>query len=260
MEDFPLQGDETNDINKDGESMSMEQADNESYASWKNTSDPVLEEVIMGLTDRSRKFSTPFELSDYVEDMLRAQTRQAGARALSWTQCDFDRVGGKNTLRAIWENLKSETRIVGRKRKNCGCSEEEEGTDTERKRLCVSLDLSGTCSRLDDIKLDSSGSNTSGLRDDEESSSSLDVSRLLEETGDLREADRCIREAEELLMEIREEYPSLTSLSESYESNTDSGNSEEQWGGGHRASPRLATEPEKRSGIGGITRMTVMKK
>ena len=232
MEDFPLQGDETNDINKDGESMSMEQADNESYASWKNTSDPVLEEVIMGLTDRSRKFSTPFELSDYVEDMLRAQTRQAGARALSWTQCDFDRVGGKNTLRAIWENLKSETRIVGRKRKNCGCSEEEEGTDTERKRLCVSLDLSGTCSRLDDIKLDSSGSNTSGLRDDEESSSSLDVSRLLEETGDLREADRCIREAEELLMEIREEYPSLTSSSESYESNTDSGNSEKQWGGG----------------------------
>ena len=52
----------------------------------------------------------------------------------------------------------------------------------------------------------------------------------MEETGDLREVERLVRGAEELLMEIREEYPSLTTSSESYESDTDSGNSEVLWG------------------------------
>ena len=92
--------------------------------------------------------------------------------------------------------------------------------------------MSGTCGRLEDLNLASSDSNVSGLRDEVDSSSvsSLDVSRLLEETGDMREVNRLVRGAQELLMEIREEYPSLSSSSESHESDTDSGNSEVLWG------------------------------
>ena len=121
--------------------------------------------------------------------------------------------------------------MIGRKRKSCECSDDER-SDAEIKKLCVSLDLSGTCSRLGDIDLASSDGNISDLREEKDSSSvsSLDVSRLLEETGDLREVERLVRGAEELLMEIREEYPSLTTSSESYESDTDSGNSEVLWG------------------------------
>ena len=192
--------------------------------------------MILSLTDRRMKFSTPFELSEHIENMLKAQASQAGARALSWRLSDFDRVGGKNTLRMIWSSLKSELRVEGRKRK---ILEDDEDPNTElgccgsSKRMCMSLDLSGTCSKMEGLGLglDTSSSYCSVLRTSSESGSSLNVSRLLEETDDRGEVERLIREAGELLVEIREEFPEIVSSSESSALDSDSGTSEVQWGG-----------------------------
>ena len=67
----------------------------------------------MSLTDRSRKFSNPFDLSQHIQQVLRDQAEQAGSRAVTWTLRDFDKVGGPETLRTIWADLKAEERVVG---------------------------------------------------------------------------------------------------------------------------------------------------
>ena len=81
-----------------------------------NTSDPVMEQVIISLTDRSSKFNNPFQLAEHIEQMLRTQAEQAGTRALSWNISDFDKIGGQNTLRTVWNSLKEEHRVCGLKR------------------------------------------------------------------------------------------------------------------------------------------------
>ena len=197
--------------------------------SWKDSSDPVIESVIMSLTEREAMFSNPFELADHIREALVNQAEQSGSRALSWTLGDFDRIGGKNTLRTIWDNLKFERRVIGVKRKMSDNGEEEES-----KRLCRSLDLSGTCGRLSEIQLRSDSSETlseecSKLRESSLSGSEVNVSLLLEETDNREEVERILEEAEDLLEEVRAEFPGLTSSSESvYDS--DSGNSEARWG------------------------------
>ena len=203
---------------------------------WSDTSDPLMEQVIINLTDRSSMFSNPFQLTEHIRETLIRQAEQSGARAISWSLSDFDKIGGKNTLRTVWSSLKSERRVRGVKR-NAESSAEE----TEKKKLCVSLDVSGTCNILSRIVLRSSdSSDVSVLRHDSDSDSSIDVSQLLRETRDNGLSGILVQNANELLMNIEEELPALTPASEteSYQSeyqdfsseSEDSGNSEVKWG------------------------------
>ena len=73
-----------------------------------NTSDPIFERVIFGLTDRRAVFNNQFQLMKHIQDMLVSQAEQAGSRALSWSLS-----GGTGSLRAVWGELKSEERVRG---------------------------------------------------------------------------------------------------------------------------------------------------
>ena len=134
------------------------------------------------------------------------------------------------------EELKKEHRVTGLKRKmeDTGCNEgvPEKNEARPAKKLCESLNLSGTCERLGDIALSSDHSNCSSLRGSDSSDLSVDVSGLLERTRDTGEVDRLLEGARELLIEVMEDIPNLTSSSDSIdEPSSDSGNSEVEWGG-----------------------------
>ena len=133
----------------------------ESDDSWKNTTDPDFEQVIIGLLDREKLFCNPFQLSRHVQEMLAAQASQAAARAITWSMVDFERVGGNGTLRTVWNALKDENRVKGLKRPH---SEGDAEENKEEKQMCCSLDLSGTCHRLQLIDIVSEGSSCSGER------------------------------------------------------------------------------------------------
>ena len=75
-----------------------------------------MEHVLLNLTDRNRSFNNPFQLATHVQEILLKQAEQAGGRAVSWKLEDFDKVGGANTLRMVWNELKSESRVLGKKR------------------------------------------------------------------------------------------------------------------------------------------------
>ena len=100
------------------------------------------------------------------------------------------------------------------------------------KKLCYSFDLSGTCSRLEEIGILSDSSDYSFERADSDSSSELDISLLLERTRDDGEVDRMVQEARALASEALEDIPELSSSTESWQEDepSDSGNSEVQWG------------------------------
>ena len=115
---------EASPMNVSGHTCSREQ--NECTASWLNSSDPILEQVILGLTDRSSKFSNPFQLAEHIQEMLITQAEQAGGRALTWNIADFDRIGGRDTLRTIWADLKAEQRVRGVKMNASMSSDDEE--------------------------------------------------------------------------------------------------------------------------------------
>ena len=123
--------------------------------SCKNSFDPVLEQVILGLTDRDEIFHNPFQLASHVAKTLMNQIEQASNRAISWNLSSFDRVGGKNTLRVIWEQLRLERRVVGKKRKATDGGSSTGYNDDGRKKLCEDIDASGTCERLYNILLKS---------------------------------------------------------------------------------------------------------
>ena len=163
---------------------------------WKDSSDPIIERVILGLTDRNKTFNNPFQLSTHIREMLVAQATQAGARALSWRLEDFDKIGGEGTLRSIWRDLKGEWRVHGVKRARSEGDIEEE---RYRKRLCDSLNMSGTCEMLENVKLLSSNGSYSTECSVERSCSETDVdqeiSLLLERTRDTRDIDFMIEEA-----------------------------------------------------------------
>ena len=163
---------------------------------WKDSSDPIIERVILGLTDRNKTFNNPFELSNHIREILVAQATQAGARALSWRLEDFDKIGGEGTLRSIWRDLKGEWRVHGVKRARSEGDIEEE---RYRKRLCDSLNMSGTCEMLENVKLLSSNGSYSTECSVERSCSETDVDQeiflLLERTRNTRDIDLMIEEA-----------------------------------------------------------------
>ena len=70
-------------------------------------------------------------------------------------------------------NLKLELRVVGMKRKASESSSEEV---LPNKKLCCSLDLSGTCGRLGEINLQTDSSDCSRERAHSDSVSELEVS------------------------------------------------------------------------------------
>ena len=190
-----------------------------------------MEQVLLNLTDRDRSFNNPFQLATHVQEILLKQAEQAGGRAVSWKLEDFDKVGGANTLRMVWNELKSESRVLGKKR---SLEEEDESVQSAEKKLCASLDMSGTCGRLRGMGLSSDSSDCQNLRNDSTSSSEseVDVSLLLENTRATSEPDRLMDEALNIIEPLREEVPGLVSTeSSAVEDYSDSGNSECQWGG-----------------------------
>ena len=189
--------------------------------------DPDFEQVIIGLLDREKLFCNPFQLSRHVQEMLAAQASQAAARAITWSMVDFERVGGNGTLRTVWNALKDENRVKGLKRPH---SEGDAEENKEEKRMCCSLDLSGTCHRLQLIDIVSEGSSCSVERDGSGSESELDISRLLEETRDRGDVSVMLEDARALVDEVLQEIPDLTSSEGSWEEFSDSGNSEVEWG------------------------------
>ena len=135
----------------------------------------------------------------------------------------------------VWRNLKSEQRLKGKKR----VVDENDNVEVhgDEKRLCISLDVSGTCDRFGVLDLESSSCESSKLRGSSDSDSSIDVSYLLESTRSNGLSEVLIENARNLLQEI-EELPLLSSETESEQneyvldeaSESDSGNSEIRWG------------------------------
>ena len=78
------------------------------------------------------------------------RSEETGTRALNWSLSSFDKIGGANTLRSVWAKLKSNSRVKGRKRPASSSSNPADGN---RKKSRVSLNLSSTCDRLDEINL-----------------------------------------------------------------------------------------------------------
>ena len=137
-------------------------------------------------------------------------------------------------MRMVWRNLKSEQRIKGKKR----VVDENENDEVhgDEKRLCISLDVSGSCDKFGVLDLESSSCESSKLRGSSDSESSIDISYLLESTRSNGLSELLVESARNLLQEIGEELPLLSSEPESeqadYEnvlnevSESDSGNSE----------------------------------
>ena len=77
------------------------------------------------------KLSTPFQLADRVHRELMRRAEVNGSRSIDWDLQSFDRVGGRGTLRRVWDRLKGEKRIRGRKRGSRMC----EGLGERRKKF-----------------------------------------------------------------------------------------------------------------------------
>ena len=189
-----------------------------------------MEEVILGLTHRTLSFNNPFVLAQHIQQTLIQQAEQAGSRALEWDISQFDKIGGKNTLRTVWASLKEEQRTKGLKRQVDLDSSTESYYEDDRKRVCRSLGLSGTCDRLGEINLDSSSDGIERLRVRSSSDTSIDISLLLDETEDHGEVDRMLEGANILLDEVAELIPDLERSSSEAVTDSDSGNSECNWG------------------------------
>ena len=91
--------------------------------------------------------STPFQLADRVRRELMKRADANGSRAVEWELQSFDKVGGRGTLRKVWERLKGDRRIRGRKR--C-CKIMPERLDDKKKKLRdASLPILGQLNLLD---------------------------------------------------------------------------------------------------------------
>ena len=92
-------------------------------------SDPDITRFLVGLVgDDVEKLSNPFELANSVRRELVSRAEEAGARALAWDLSQFDKVGGKGTVIAVWNKLKSENRVGGLKRQ-LSCERSEDGVE-----------------------------------------------------------------------------------------------------------------------------------
>ena len=112
-----------------------------------DSSDPDMTCFLLGLIgdNDERKFSSTFEIAENVRRELVARAERAGTRALSWDITQFDRVGGRGTIRNVWNRLKSDERTGGRKRSHSTLSEEE---SLEKKKCKISLNISDTKKNL----------------------------------------------------------------------------------------------------------------
>ena len=123
---------------------------------WDST-DPDVTNFLVGLVnDPDEKFSNPFQLTESVRRELIQRAEASGARALSWDLPDFDRIGGNGMIRRVWSNLKADGKVTGMKR---SISDDSVGDDTTKK-LRLSLNLSGTCDRIENIELAARGENS----------------------------------------------------------------------------------------------------
>ena len=60
--------------------------------------------------------STPFQLIEKIRRELVRRAEVTGNRAMEWNMTSFDNVGGKGTLRSVWNRLNSSGMVKGRKR------------------------------------------------------------------------------------------------------------------------------------------------
>ena len=117
---------------------------------WES-SDPDVTKFLIGLiNDQRDKFSNPFQLADNIKRELVRKAEDTGARALSWDLSQFDKVGGRGTIRSVWNNLKSDNLVGGKKR--CLSKDSSDSDDPKKPRL--SLNLSGTCEMINNIELE----------------------------------------------------------------------------------------------------------
>ena len=127
-----------------------------------DSSDPDMTCFLLGLIgdNDERKFSSTFEIAENVRRELVARAESAGTRALSWDITQFDRVGGRGTIRNVWNRLKSDERTGGRKRPNSPLSEEE---SLEKKKCKISLNISDTCDKISLIELSANSEQSAGV-------------------------------------------------------------------------------------------------
>ena len=114
-------------------------------------SDPNITDVLVGLVgEDGSKLANPFELADRVRRELISRAEEAGGRALHWDMSLFNNIGGSGTLTAVWNSLKSNEKVGGKKRDRSWNSSEDSG---EEKKFKLSLNMSGTCDRIAELEL-----------------------------------------------------------------------------------------------------------
>ena len=146
-----------------------------------DSSDPDVTRFLIGLiNDPSEKFANPFQMSESVRRELVARAEESGARALSWNQSDFDKVGGKGMIRRVWNSLKSDGQVCGTKRSISVDSDEGD----EHKKFKLSLNLSGTCDLIDNIELMGGGDVSLSVSVDSRSMDRVDPNESISSNND----------------------------------------------------------------------------
>ena len=78
----------------------------------------------------------------------------------------FDKVGGRGTIRSVWNKLKSNNRVKGQKRI---LSDSSDSDDESLKRCKISLNVTETCERINNIELSGEEELSIILSEEEES-------------------------------------------------------------------------------------------
>ena len=132
----------------------MADLDDSPDPAWVDTSDPDVEKALIGLAmgegeTRSDKFLSPFQLADSMQTELVRRAEETGSRALVWNMSSIDRVGGRGTLRRIWQILKSKKVVGGRKRKLSVSNDDTEN----HKKPKQDLNITATCEEIMNLLL-----------------------------------------------------------------------------------------------------------
>ena len=127
---------------------------------WEESSDPNIEDAIIGMADPERCYQNPFQLSEDIRNEVGRRSEASEMGVINWSLSSFDQIGGRNTLRSVWAKLKGGKRVRGAKRS----LSDEEGSLGGEKKPKVSLGISQTCDELENINLcTSSSSNGTSL-------------------------------------------------------------------------------------------------
>ena len=68
------------------------------------------------MKDEGRKFLNLFDLSEEVRRPLIMKAEQAGTSALMWIMGCFDRIGGKGSIRNVFNKFKGISMVKGKKK------------------------------------------------------------------------------------------------------------------------------------------------